>query len=195
MGKAIIERTVPFFSKKNQFLSFFFLKNRERKRERKENKQVACWYWIPKGWLNKFLLGSLLYPCLINSHSKNLSNIHGCRVVMKVSDMSLHTEVSHVSSHSRSSDKGSSSISLSSSNSGLWFAVVTKDTGQSSSSAITGSSLTWIECLKNTERNQSFTKWQQTEFDQPYNEEVNWGKAQKYSVFLKNCLWLIEWAC
>lgn len=61
----------------------------------------------------------LLYPCLINSHSKNLSNINGCGVVVKVSDMSLRSEVCKVSVHSRSSDKGSSSISLSSSNSGL----------------------------------------------------------------------------
>ena len=110
------------------------------------------------GFISSFK-GCLLYPCLINSHSKNLSNIHGCGVVMKVSDLSLHAEVSQVSSHSRSSDKGSSSISLSSSSSGLWLAVVTKDMGQSSSSAITGSSLTWTECLKNMQRQQSFTEW------------------------------------
>ena len=151
-----------FFPKKISFCIFFFLlikkKKKEREREReteKERKREKKTSNLPvgtesqrAGFISSFK-GCLLYPCLINSHSKNLSNIHGCGVVMKVSDMSLHAEVSQVSSHSRSSDKGSSSISLSSSSSGLWLAVVTKDMGQSSSSAITGSSLTWIECLKN----------------------------------------------
>lgn len=37
MGKAIIERTVPFFfSKKNQFLSFSFSKKTEREREKEK---------------------------------------------------------------------------------------------------------------------------------------------------------------
>lgn len=126
MGKAIIERTVLFFffPKKISFCLFFFFftKKKETEKERKREKKTSN---LPvgtesqrAGFISSFK-GCLLYPCLINSHSKNLSNIHGCGVVMKVSDMSLHAEVSQVSSHSRSSDKGSSSISLSSSSSGL----------------------------------------------------------------------------
>ena len=182
-----------FFPQENQFLSFFFFftKKKETEKERKREKKTSN---LPvgtesqrAGFISSFK-GCLLYPCLINSHSKNLSNIHGCGVVMKVSDMSLHAEVSQVSSHSRSSDKGSSSISLSSSSSGLWLAVVTKDMGQSSSSAITGSSLTWIECLKNMERHQSFTEW-------PRNQTpltLSWG-GKDWELGISRCKLVYIW--
>lgn len=118
---------------KEQFCFFFFLKKislslkkkrkkkkrRRRRRRRRKTSNLPVVTGSQRAGLTSSFRAVLLYPCLINSHSKNLSNIHGCGVVLKVSDMSLHFEVSQVSFHSRSSDKGSSSISLSSSNSGL----------------------------------------------------------------------------
>lgn len=150
MGKPLYKEQFCFFFSSRKSVYLFKKKGkREKRRKRRKTSNLPVVTGSQRAGLTSSFRAVLLYPCLINSHSKNLSNIHGCGVVLKVSNMSLHFEVSQVPSHSRSSDKGSSSISLSSSSSGLWFAVVTKDIGQSSSSAITGSSLTWIECLKN----------------------------------------------
>lgn len=69
----------------------------KKKKKERRNKLFAC---LKPGSQRAGLMSSfrvvLLYPCLINSHSKNLSNIHGCGVVVKVSDMSLHIEVCKV---------------------------------------------------------------------------------------------------